>query len=178
VELDSTNLFLLTHMDLHNGAYAQARVRYAEAFPELFDDELPALNMRTALVIVDLALVLQHVGEEQRAKILLNHGEEYFRNRPRMGILGFGVEDVRIHAIRGDRSLALAKLREAEQAGWRVLWRYRRDNDFGFASIRNEPEFKAVFADIERDIARQRASLAARPKNAPLELVSPAKSVQ
>jgi hypothetical protein len=37
-------------------------------------------------------------------------------------------------------------------------------------SIRNEPEFKAVFADIERDMARQRAALAARPKDAPLEL--------
>jgi hypothetical protein len=36
-------------------------------------------------------------------------------------------------------------------------------------SIRNEPEFKAVFADIERDMARKRAALAARPKDAPLE---------
>ena len=38
------------------------------------------------------------------------------------------------------------------------------------ASIRNEPEFKAVFADIERDMAQQRARLAARPKDAPLDL--------
>ena len=36
--------------------------------------------------------------------------------------------------------------------------------------MRNEPEFKAVFADIERDMAEQRARLAARPKDAPLEL--------
>ena len=41
-----------------------------------------------------------------------------------------------------------------------------------FASIRNDPEFKAVFADIERDMVRQRAELAARPKDAPLDLGS------
>jgi hypothetical protein len=61
-------------------------------------------------------------------------------------------------------------LREAEQAGWRSLWRYHRDYDPHLASIRNEPEFKAVFADIERDMAQQRARLAARPKDAPLDL--------
>lgn len=171
-DLDSTNLGFATDIDLHAGAYAQARARYVKAFPELFDDELPALNIRTAYAIVDLALVLQRAGEEQRATVLLDHGEAYFRTRPRMGNLGIGVNDVRIHAIRGDKSLALAKLREAEQAGWRYLWRYYREYDSSFASIRNEPEFKAIFADIERDIARQRTNLAARPKDAPLEIVT------
>ena len=66
---------------------------------------------------------------------------------------------------------ALAALREAEQAGWRGPgWRYYRDLDPNLASIRNEPEFKAVFADIERDMAHQRAELAKRPKDAPLDL--------
>ena len=56
-------------------------------------------------------------------------------------------------------------------AGWRgPYWGYARDFDPSLASIRNEPEFKAVFADIERDMAQQRARLAARPKDAPLEL--------
>ncbi len=43
-------------------------------------------------------------------------------------------------------------------------------------SIRNEPEFKAIFADIERDVAAQRTRLAARPKDAPL-VVSAASKV-
>jgi hypothetical protein len=50
------------------------------------------------------------------------------------------------------------------------LWRHYRAFEPAFDSIRNEPEFKAVFADIERDMARQRAQLAARPKDAPLDL--------
>ncbi len=66
---------------------------------------------------------------------------------------------------------ALAALRDAEKAGWRgPFWRYYRDFEPNLASIRNEPEFKAVFADIERDMAQQRARLAARPKDAPLDL--------
>jgi hypothetical protein len=77
---------------------------------------------------------------------------------------------VQIHALRGDKAKALAALREASMAGWRSDWRYYRAFDPNLASIRNEPEFKAVFADIERDMARQRAELAARPKNAPLDL--------
>jgi len=62
-------------------------------------------------------------------------------------------------------------LREAEQVGWRgPFWRYYRDFDPNLASIRDEPEFKDVFADIEHDMARQRAELAKRPKDAPLDL--------
>jgi hypothetical protein len=61
-------------------------------------------------------------------------------------------------------------LRQAERKGWRAGWRYYRDHDPVFATIRGSPEFKAVFADIERDMAKQRAALAARPKDAPLEL--------
>jgi hypothetical protein len=51
-----------------------------------------------------------------------------------------------------------------------MTWRYYRDVDPNLASVRSEPEFKAVFADIERDMARQRAEFAARPKDVPLDL--------
>ena len=110
-------LFLATDIDERAGAYAQARARYLKIFPELFDDDLPALNFRTTFAAVDLALVLQRAGEKQRAAILLDHSENYFRTIPRMG--GCKLNDVRIHAIRGDKSMALAKLREAEHAGCR-----------------------------------------------------------
>ena len=78
---------------------------------------------------------------------------------------------MQIHALRGEKPRHWLRLREANEAGWRgPLWRYYRDFDPNLASIRNEPEFKAIFADIERDMAQQRARLAARPKDAPLEL--------
>jgi hypothetical protein len=88
-----------------------------------------------------------------------------------MGSSGYRFSDVAINALRGDRTKALAKLREGADAGCcRGLWRYYRDLDPNLASIRNEPEFKVVFADIERDMTRQRAALAKRPKDARLDI--------
>jgi hypothetical protein len=104
---------------------------------------------------------------------LLTRGEAVIRTIPRNGWAGFGLSDVRIHALRGNSALALTALRQAARDGWRgPFWRYHRDFDPALASIRNEPAFKAVFADIERDTARQRAALAARPKDAPLDLAA------
>ena len=174
-EQDPRNLYLMRDLDLRSGDYATARSRYAKAFPQLFGEALPAFNRLDASAAVDLALVLQHTGEGERASELLARSEAYIRKLPRMGIPGFGISDVVIHALRGDKAMALAKLREAGQAGWHNSWRYTRDFDPNLASIRNEPEFKAVFADIERKMARQRARLAARPKDAPLELTEASK---
>ena len=167
-ELDSWTLPLVRDHDLRTRNYAAARARYAQAFPELFADQLPAFRDRSTFAAIDLALVLQHTGEQERATMLLNRGEAYLRTVSRMGYSGYAIYDVCMHALRGDKSTALAKLREAYQAGWRNGWRYARDFEPNLASIRSEPEFKSIFADIERDIAAQRARLAARPKDAPL----------
>ena len=163
-------LTLVRDDDLRRGDFATARARYAKAYPELFAKDLPTVAYRRAFAAIDLAPVLQQSGDGERALALLNYSEPYLRTIPRMGFAGYGIRDVAIHALRGETKLALAKLREAEKAGWRLDWRYSRDFDPNLASIRNEPEFKAVFADIERDMVQQRARLAARPKDAPLDL--------
>jgi hypothetical protein len=162
--------------DLRAGDYATARARYAKVSPELLDKEPPevyALNLPKA---IDLALVLQQTGESHRATVLLDRAEELIRRYPRSGSEGGGVgwfmiEEVSLYALRGDKARALARLRAMRHGGlWSRTLAYHRDLDPNLASIRNEPEFKAVFADIERDMAAQRAQLAARPKDAPLEL--------
>ena len=130
----------------------------------------PRIDGTNCFVAIDLVPVLQKTGEIERARILLDRSEQVVRTIPRLGVRGHGIADVRIFALRGQRDEALVALREAEKAGWRLWWRYARDFDPSLASIRNEPEFKSIFADIERDMARQRAELAARPKDAPLEL--------
>ncbi len=130
------------------------------------------------IAAVDLALVLQQTGERARAELLLSRASE-FRRSLGDGVLkgsgfvdqsygNYGIADARIAALRGRPAEALAQLRQAERRGWREGWRYYRDHDPAFATIRNEPEFKAVFADIERDMAQQRARLVARPKDAPI----------
>jgi TolB-like protein/cytochrome c-type biogenesis protein CcmH/NrfG len=170
---DGTGLMVLRNHDLQVGRPNQARARYAQSYPELLVTPSPKIDRWTSFVAVDLALVLQKVGEREAARALLDGSQQLMRTLPRLGLNGSGVADVQIHALRGEKAMALTALREAEQAGWRgPFWRYYRDVDPNLASIREEPEFKAVFADIELDMARQRAALAARPKDAPLELGS------
>jgi TolB-like protein/Flp pilus assembly protein TadD len=170
---NSVGLKQLRNLDLQRGDPRAARARYASAFPEFFGDTVPRIGMERFQVAIDLALVLQGMGELDRAAAVLDASERFMHSLSRLGGLGYEVADVQIHALRGDKVKALAALREAEKAGWRgPAWRYYRDSDPALASIRDEPEFKAVFADIERDMVRQRAELAARPKDAPLELGS------
>jgi TolB-like protein len=168
---DTLSLAILRNADLRKGDYKSARARYASAFPALLDSAEQPVNAWNLPAAVDLVLVLQRTGDLDNATALLNGSEQAIRRIGRLGYLGYGISDVQIHALRGETKKALALLREAEEAGWRgPFWRYYRDVDPNLASIRNEPEFKRTFDDIERDMARQRAALAARPKDAPLEL--------
>jgi tetratricopeptide (TPR) repeat protein len=176
---DGFALHVLAIAELANGDASTARARYAKAYPELLAPEPPRDDSSNILVpldvarilLIDLARVLLKTGEDTRARQLLDSSEGAIRRIPRLGLFGYGIADVRIHALRGDKAKALAALREAEQAGWRgPLWRFSRDVDPALAAIRDEPEFKAVFADIERDMALQRAKLAKLTKDAPLEL--------
>jgi hypothetical protein len=77
---------------------------------------------------------------------------------------------VAIHALRGEAALALAKLRENRTIWSNTLgWRYHRGIDPRLDSIRGDLEFKAFFAGVEAEMAAQRARLAARPRDAPLD---------
>ena len=163
-------LAVLRDADLEQGASAAARERYAQAYPELFAAS-PRVDGRNYRAAIDLALVLQRTGDQESAARLLDLSEAVIRQGTRLGVQGFGIADAQLLAVRGAKREALAALQRAEKAGWRgPLWRYHRDHDGNLASIRGTPEFRAVFADIERDMAQQRARLAARPKDAPLEL--------
>ena len=171
LELDARNeyaLNVLNIIDLRKGNYAAARVRWAKAFPELLVTGAPRVDPSNWQTAVQLAHVMQKTGESAQANALLDRVDAYLKTMTRLGGAGFGIADVEVLAVRGRKQEALSTLRAAERAGWRgglYILRYYRDFDPALASIRNDPEFKAIFADIERDMARQRAELAARPKN-------------
>ena len=165
------SLALLRNADLRTNDYTSARGHYARAYPELHATVAPRVDRANFWAAIDLALVLRRSGDDAAADKLLDLSDIAMRGLPRLGEGGFAIADVQMYALRGEKAKALSALRAAEQAGWRgPLWRYYRDHDPSLDSIRNEPEFKAVSADIVRDMARQRAALAARPKDAPLEL--------
>jgi len=165
-------LFLLRDADLRGGRYDRALGRYRKAYPELFLPASPRIDRRNYRVAVEVVPVLQALGRTDEARALLDGVERAIRPLPRLGD-GFGIVDAQVLSLRAETGKALAALRNAEREGWRgPFWRYARDFDPALASIRDDPEFKAVFADIERDMARQRAELAARPKDAPLDPAS------
>jgi tetratricopeptide (TPR) repeat protein len=165
-------LQVLRDDDLRKGKYAQAQARYARHYPELLQ-AVPTVNSSNVAAAIDLALVLKMSGDDAGATRLLALSEAAIQDVPRLGINGFGIADVYIYASRGEKRKALLALQTAVRAGWHgPFWRLVRDHDENLSSIRNEPEFKAIFADIERDMAKQRAALAARPKDAPLDLAA------
>ena len=164
---NADSIALLSGADLKVGDSTKARSRYAAVFPELLGPEAPNLDGANYQAARNLFPILQKTGEVERATLLLDRSEQFVRSLPRLPRHD-GLAFVALHALRGQRKDALAALRAAEKAGWRgPAWRAEAFNP-AFESIRDEPEFKAVFADIERDMARQRALLAARPKHAPL----------
>jgi TolB-like protein/Tfp pilus assembly protein PilF len=164
-------LALLSSLYLQRGDALTPLGLYRSARPELLANGNVNLVPGTYLSAIQLVPILQKNGEAGRAQVLLDDFERAIQGMARTSLMGYGVADVAIHALRDDRVRALAALRDAKQAGWRgPYWRYYRDFDPTLVSIRADAEFSAVFADIERDMARQRAELAARPNDAPLDL--------
>jgi TolB-like protein/Tfp pilus assembly protein PilF len=154
-------LAMLRDHDLRTGHSAQAVARYRKSYPELFAPDLQAVTLVNYGPAIDLAYLLRMRGDQERSDLLLDAAETALHVIPRLGTEGSGIADVQIRAIRGEKDEALAALRGAVQAGWRgPFWRYERDFDAALDSIRDAPEFKAAFAEIERDMARQRVPAA------------------
>jgi hypothetical protein len=89
--------------------------------------------------------------------------EERIATMHRMRGVSYGILDVYIHAIRGDRDRAVAALREAIDEGWRVARPYPLDGnwwtlrqDWKLKSLHQDPEFIAIMNELEADIHRQR----------------------
>jgi tetratricopeptide (TPR) repeat protein len=165
---------LLADADLRRGDAAAARARYAKAFPDLLAANPPEIDeLELAVTAKNLAYVLQHTREEERARLLLDRSEAFFRRSSPKDWTGHEIHYIALHALRGDSAKALARLRDSKMGimceKFPTGWRYYRDFEPTLASIRGEPEFKAAFARIEAEMAAQRARLAARPKDAPLK---------
>ncbi len=88
---------------------------------------------------------------------------------PRLGWIGYGIADVKIHALRGDKQKALSALRQAIDEGWRGLWWYFLERNPNLESLRGEPEFQAMVAEIEADMAAQLERVREMERNGELE---------
>jgi eukaryotic-like serine/threonine-protein kinase len=117
--------------------------------------EAPALERLHASM--GLAWILQQSGEVERAHELVNRVarefEQFWGGQPRRP------EDfvalARIRLLQGDREDAIRQVETAVRQGWRLLYDQRNPPILG--SLRGDPRYDRLIAEVEADIARMRA---------------------
>ena len=152
-------LALLRNDDLRANRPQQALARYERQFPALADSKKLQVNRTNFRVAIDYALVLAKSGNRQRADDLLDLCMKFINTIPRMGQEGYWIADAAIYALRGNNRAALAALRDAIDQGWRANWWYFLKHDPNFDSVREEPEFQAMVAELGADMADQLSRL-------------------
>lgn len=145
----------LRNADIAEGRYEAAASRYARAYRELTENERPVVDRDNYFAAVDLALVLMHLDQSERADDLLEGALAVVETVPRMGTEGSWIIDVEIYALQGRTKMALAALREAIDQGWRVFSWVLLDYDPNLDSIRGDPEFQRLRQHIRDDMAAQ-----------------------
>ena len=161
-------LAVLRNHELREGRPAEARALYERHNPELLSEDDPIIDSNNYGSAIDLAWVLIRTGERDRADLLLDRSLEYIQTIPRLGF-GYGIADVEIYALQGDKQKALSALRQAIDEGWRVHWWYDLKHDPNLESLHDEPEFQAMVAEIEADMAAQLARVREMERNGELE---------
>ena len=115
---------LIADHELRAGRISEARAVYEENHPELLGEEAPNVDFVNYHAAIDVALVLSRAGEQKRADRLLELAFERIATLPRLGRWGYGIADVQIYALQGDKQKALSALQRAIDEGWRYFWWY------------------------------------------------------
>jgi cytochrome c-type biogenesis protein CcmH/NrfG len=163
--------------DVAAGNYKEIITRYLTYYPELADGKFPIWRLSSQhrpiwealIVTLDLASAYMHYGEKAKAESLLSLVESELPHWSRTGEYGYGFANVELHALRGDRERALTALREGAAKGIRYLWRFHLLHNPNLDSIRDTPEFAAIVAEIEADMAAQLARVREMERNGELE---------
>jgi TolB-like protein/tetratricopeptide (TPR) repeat protein len=148
----SRALKILRNADLAAGRYEVARSRYARAYPELLESEVPEVDISNYDGAIDLALVLMFLGEQRRMDDLLEGSLKVIKTLPRLGTNGYEIADVQILALQQRPKQALAALQQAIDEGWRVLTWFQLKHDPNLDSIRHYPEFQQLYAKLQIDL--------------------------
>jgi hypothetical protein len=142
---------------------------YEKTWPELLSDDDPKVGGTNFGPAIDLALVLIKTGEKERADLLLEKSLRYIQTKPRLGRNGHGMADVEIFTLQGEKQKALSTLRRAIDEGWRRFWWWVLEHEPNLVSLHDEPEFQAMVAEIEADMATQLARVREMERNGELE---------
>jgi TolB-like protein/Tfp pilus assembly protein PilF len=162
----------LRNQAMAEGRHDEALAIYSKHQPQLLLDVEPVIDLNNYRAAIDLSLVLQMMGDQERASMLLERSAAFIRGQPRLGMFGgYWISDVQILALQGQKAEALAALRLAADEGWRSLWWYFLQYDPNLESIRSEPELQAILAEIKTDMSAQMQRIREMEQSGEIETV-------
>ena len=154
-------LLVLRDADYRDGNVSAALGRYSEVKPDLLGNEAPVIDATNFGWAIEIANVLIRSGQRDHAEILLQEALSAIQARPRLGFSGYGISDVEIHALMGDRDMALDLFARAVADGWRSGWRVQIESNENLVTLHGDPRFQAIVADIETEMESQLARVGA-----------------
>jgi len=170
----SNQIFLRLVRDdaLQGGNLEDAKFWYLDRHPELFLDT-PEINVGNVNAAADLALLLQRAGDPIAASAIIDAGLAWIQRTQPEGVHGYliNIADVELLALDGQEQAALDRLQQAVDGGWKSHWRSAFGNET-LASLRNEPRFQQITAQLEKDMATQLEVIRALPNMGEFDLRS------
>lgn len=159
-------MFLRTLRDeaLRTGEYEEALTWYRQQVPEVFA-ESPQIDATNIEKSADLGHLLQAAGEDQKARDILEAVVTRYDALYSVGAANWplGAAKAQALALLDRTDDALAELSRIVDDGWRMRWRFNTEMNPSFDSIRNDPRYRSIIAEIERDIEAQRDAFARSP---------------
>ena len=161
----SNEVFLRLVRDdaLQSGKFEDSKFWYLDRHPELFLDA-PEIAVDNVNAAADLAFLLKRAGEAAAADTIINAGLAWIQRTQPEGVYGYliNIADVELLAVGGQKQAALDRLQLAVDSGWRSHWRAIFRNKT-LNSLRDEPKFQQIRAQLDDDMATQLAAIRALP---------------
>lgn len=124
-------------------------------------EQSQVLDDNQVFILTMAAELNRRLGDHERAEQRLLAAERAVHRQRLNGVDDAGIyyTEAILHTLRGETELALASFREAYDRGWRQAWLLKIDGRLD--SLRDHPRFLEIAQQIQDDVSRAQATVAA-----------------